>query len=321
MSISVLISTYNSGKYISQTIRSILNQTFSDFELIIIDDGSEDNTEDMVFHNFQDQRIIYFKKEHTGNADSLNWGLSKCKYELVAKLDSDDIATQNRLYLQFKYLTDNPQIDVISGSVAFFEGRKIRYVITNPVSNYEIKKKLLVHSCISHSGVMYKKSLVLNAGGYSNILLEDYDLWLKLYDKAIFCNLSEVITLARLRIDSTTSKHRKDINKHHLKISTDYIASHYLHFENPAFKINNNIILLEFYYGNFKLGRVYYRKSFTANYLFSKLTIIYILSILPFKFLDTLLVRKIIPRTKYYLSYFSKGYSLAREVLSGYTKE
>ncbi|MBK7981678.1 MAG: glycosyltransferase family 2 protein [Ignavibacteriae bacterium] len=95
--ISVLLPVYNGEKYLSQSIKSILNQTFRDFEFIIVDDGSIDNTEKIV-SSFHDTRIKYIKKDHTGLADTLNYGLKLANYDWVARMDADDISLPNRLF-------------------------------------------------------------------------------------------------------------------------------------------------------------------------------------------------------------------------------
>jgi glycosyltransferase involved in cell wall biosynthesis len=94
--ITVLLPVYNSQPYVGAAIKSMLNQTYDQFELLIIDDGSTDNTASVV-KSFNDDRINYLYKEHTGLAESLNFGLQKAKYNYIARMDSDDISHENRL--------------------------------------------------------------------------------------------------------------------------------------------------------------------------------------------------------------------------------
>src|SRR6266487_3978128 len=105
--ISVLMPAYNCGNYIADSIKSILNQTFKEFELIIIDDGSTDNTGEIV-NAFKDSRILYKKKENKGTAAALNYGLSIAAGDWVARIDADDLNIVTRLEKQLKFLEENP---------------------------------------------------------------------------------------------------------------------------------------------------------------------------------------------------------------------
>ncbi len=100
MSITVLLPTFNSGEYLSTSIKSILEQTYTDFEFLIVDDGSTDSTENIV-KSFKDKRIKYLKKKRTSLPDTLNYGLKHAKYEWIARMDADDFALPNRLEEQF----------------------------------------------------------------------------------------------------------------------------------------------------------------------------------------------------------------------------
>ena len=99
--VSVLITTYNCAPYIAQAVQSILNQTFQYFEFLIVDDGSTDNTEDIV-KSFSDKRIRYIKRNHFGRAAGLNFGLKNSSNEIIALMDADDISHPQRLELQLK---------------------------------------------------------------------------------------------------------------------------------------------------------------------------------------------------------------------------
>ncbi len=125
MMVSVLLPTYNAAEFLNYSIKSILNQTYKDYELLIIDDGSTDNTTEVV-SNFADDRINYVKKSHSGLASSLNYGLKIAKYDWVARMDADDIAHPERLENQVCYIDDS--INLIISSWAFiFRGEKILF--------------------------------------------------------------------------------------------------------------------------------------------------------------------------------------------------
>lgn len=127
--ISVLLPVYNSEKYIKQAVNSILNQTFRDFELVIIDDGSGDNTAELI-KEFTDERIRYFRTEHKGTPAALNYGVKKCRYAWIARIDADDLIVPERLEKQAEYLNENPACGVLSAwSVYFKDPAKILFLL------------------------------------------------------------------------------------------------------------------------------------------------------------------------------------------------
>jgi glycosyltransferase involved in cell wall biosynthesis len=179
--LSVLISVYNSEKYIEECIKSVLAQSFKDFELIIVNDGSTDSTLD-ILKNFNDSRIKIFSKTNSGLIDSLNFGISLCQCELIARLDSDDVCVADRFEIQLNNFGVN---DVIVGSNAFLINEKsIIYGKTNfPITNVRILESLKrLDNCIIHPSVIFKKSILLKAGGFcpEAIHAEDFDLWLRM---------------------------------------------------------------------------------------------------------------------------------------------
>ena len=118
--ISVLMPAYNAEKYIGEAIESILNQTYKDFEFIIINDGSIDRTEDIIL-SYDDPRIIYLKnKENSGIVASLNNGLKQAKGQYVARMDADDISLPTRFEKQLQYMESNQHIFVLGTSLILF---------------------------------------------------------------------------------------------------------------------------------------------------------------------------------------------------------
>ena len=120
--ISVLMPVYNGSRFLHYSIKSILNQTYKDFEFIIISDGSTDNSEKIIL-SFKDERIKDFKCEHKGISNTLNFGLSKSSCDIIARMDADDISVPNRFEEQLNFLSHNPQYDVVS---SWYECLKIK---------------------------------------------------------------------------------------------------------------------------------------------------------------------------------------------------
>lgn len=159
--VSVLTTVYNGKKYIKETIKSVLNQTFRDFEFIIVDDGSIDNTEKII-KSFKDNRIKYIKKERNEGFFELdkpiNLGLSKCKGKYIARLDADDLMMRNRLQVQFDYLEKHPEIFMI-GSSAYIINKDGRYLgMMKKRSYFSIfyKYYIAVSNSFIHSTIMFR---------------------------------------------------------------------------------------------------------------------------------------------------------------------
>jgi glycosyltransferase involved in cell wall biosynthesis len=316
MSVSIIMPAYNTADFIESSVSSILSQSYQNFELLIIDDGSEDDTENIIGKYKDDKRIKYFKKIHTGISDTLNYGLKKANYDLVARLDSDDIAIPYRLEKQIEVLKNN-KVDVVSGAYAVFKDNKIQYIIKNPEYNEEIKKTLYIHSCIAHSGVMYKKSVILNSGGYMNTPLEDYELWLRLIDSAVFHNLKEVVTLVRYRKNSESYKNTINNNLIHKSLQDKYL---YNKQRLPSCFSQKPILLAEvfreYYYGNFATARKKTRNCFFGGKFSKKLLLLFLLSYLPFRLLESILKAKIVPRIRYNTSFFNLNSRKSRNMLN-----
>ena len=221
LKVSVIMPVYNGEKYIKYSIESILNQTFSDFELIIIDDGSVDDTEKII-KSYSDSRIKYFKKENSGITDSLNLALEKSQGEFIARMDADDISEPNRLERQLKFFEQNPEI-VLCGSFAkiinennedFGEFNKI------PLNWSDIKIECILHNPFIHSSVMFRRDLVNVVGGYNKKYwhTEDYELWTRIVNKYPCKNIPEFLLKYRISGNQITKKHNLKMRFMGLKV-------------------------------------------------------------------------------------------------------
>lgn len=183
--ISVIMPNYNGEKYLVEAIESILNQTYRDFEFIIIDDGSTDNSVKIIKKYAQkDKRIkLLTNKKNLGLIKSLNKGLKIAKGKYIARMDSDDISLPKRLDIQFNFLEGNKNIFLLGTSFEFIdsEGGKL----FNKINNYNsdiILKKMKEKSMVHHPTVMFRneKSVYYREKA---IYCEDRDLWLRLLRK------------------------------------------------------------------------------------------------------------------------------------------
>jgi len=205
--ITVLMPVYNCELYIRESIESILNQTFDDFEFLIIDDASTDKTLDII-KTYDDKRIKVIKKtSNTGLTNSLNYGLSIAKGEYIARMDGDDISLIERFAKQVFFLDRNPDT-VLCGS--FFKIIGTDEIITVPENHEDIKLAMLKACCIGHPTVMIRKSYLDKFSLMYDVNkepTEDYDFWTKLLKVGKLYNIQEILLNYRVH-DSQVSKKR-----------------------------------------------------------------------------------------------------------------
>lgn len=190
--ISVLLSTFNDEKFIGFAVDSILRQSFKNFEFIIVNDGSSDSTIKIV-KNFKDERIRLFDKPHTGLIDSLNFGISKCKYDWIARMDADDISCPDRLSRQIKYISE--EVALIGTQVELIDYSGVNLGTSHfPLRHINILRALeKLKPSIAHPTVLINKSKLNLIGGYDYKMkvAEDFDLWLRLSKIGQLVNLNE----------------------------------------------------------------------------------------------------------------------------------
>jgi len=205
--ITVLMPAYNAGKYIREAIESVLQQTHKNLELLIVNDGSTDDTVSVVL-SFNDPRIALVNKEHEGIAQALNTGLRLADGHYVARFDADDICMPDRLEKQFNFLQDHPDY-VLTGSDAEYILENGEYLFSFKCiahSNEEIQRNMYVYCPFIHSSVMYNKHEVIKAGGYNVHAhnFEDYLLWTALAKTGKMQNLREPLIKVRFNPASVT---------------------------------------------------------------------------------------------------------------------
>ncbi|MFM6924156.1 MAG: glycosyltransferase, partial [Ferruginibacter sp.] len=196
---------YNVERYIGRAIESVLAQTFTDFELLIINDGSTDNTE-MVIRSFEDDRIRLINQPNCGIAGALNMGLRNANATLIARFDADDICMSGRLLAQYEFMMKNPAY-IIVGSDAEYIDMNGDYVFTYSMpahTNEEILGLERGKCPFIHSAVLYRKDLILQAGGYDEnaCAFEDQMLWAKCVGLGKTCNLPKALVQVRLNPES-----------------------------------------------------------------------------------------------------------------------
>ena len=209
--ITVLMPAYNAGKYIREAITSILEQSYQNFELLIVNDGSTDDTVSAVF-SFDDPRIVLVNKDHQGIAAALNTGLRLADTYYIARFDADDICMPDRLEKQFNFLEDHPDYVLVGSDAEYvLEGGDFLFSFKCIAhSNEEVQENMYVYCPFIHSSVMYKRREVIKAGGYNVHAhhFEDYLLWTSLAKMGKMQNLREPLIKVRMNPASVTIDER-----------------------------------------------------------------------------------------------------------------
>ncbi len=205
--ITVLMTVYNGGKYLSASIESVLNQRFSDFELLIINDCSTDNSVDVI-NSFRDERIVlHHNKKNLGQTTSLNIGIKLASAEYIARIDADDIAFPDWLKKQMDFVSNHCEYAVVSaGAVVIDENGKVTRTYIPPASRQDILLRALLDSPINHVGSIMHKKVIVSCGGYDERykIIADYKLWSDLLRKEErIVSLSDI--LVAIRVHSASS--------------------------------------------------------------------------------------------------------------------
>ncbi len=232
--VSIILPTYNGAQFIRTAIDSVLNQTFQAWELIILSDGSIDQTKSIVQeYSKNDERIIFLENEHNiGIQKTLNKGILFAKGEYVTRLDDDDQwVYKDKLALQVSYLDSHPNC-VLVGTDALIINESGKKIFTSimPKTDKEIRSKILSKNCFLHSTVMMRKTTIHTVGGYKEsptvLHIEDYELWLRLGTVGQFVNIDVVSTSLVVHSNSLTSKNRVQQAKHILFLISCYKATY-----------------------------------------------------------------------------------------------
>lgn len=211
--VSIVLPVWNGDGYIRQAVESIGRQTLSDFELLVVDDGSVDSTPAILSELAAvDPRIRVISRPHLGLVNALNVGFGNCRSEFVARMDADDIALPIRLETQVRALENDPRLGVV-GSAITLVSKELRpqHTIHYPLTDREIRAALPSGSPFAHPAVIVRKSAFERAGGYRSAFIhaEDYDLWLRMADVATLANVPEVLLYYRIHADQVSMTQAK----------------------------------------------------------------------------------------------------------------
>ena len=206
--VSVVMPAYNAEAYIGAAMESILNQSFGDFEFLILNDCSTDGTE-AIIKSYDDPRIVYLKNEkNLGVAATLNKGLAAAQGEYIARMDADDFSLPQRFEKQVAYLDAHPEVTVLGTQVQFFSDRGDGEPFCYLGSPAQLKIDLLFASAIAHPSVMLRRQVILDMGGYDRQFegLEDYELWCRISEQAMLAVYPQVLLRYRIHPGQVTQQ-------------------------------------------------------------------------------------------------------------------
>ena len=193
--VTVLLPVYNARAFVAEAVRSVLDQTFGDFELVAIDDGSTDGSAE-VLSTIADPRLRILRQENRGLIATLNRGIAEATGELIARMDADDISLPDRFAKQVAYLDAHPKVVAVGGAAQFFtDAGPQDFVLRHPNDPAAIRQALAKDSAIVHPTAMIRRDALTGIGGYRRAFVdaEDYDLWLRLAEKHDLANLDDVV--------------------------------------------------------------------------------------------------------------------------------
>lgn len=220
MSFSVLIPVYKkeSPVFLKKSIESILYQTLKPDEIVLVKDGPLINKLNKIIQQFVDENPKLFSiidlEKNVGLGKALEIGLQHCSYEIIARMDSDDICNPQRFERQIKFMEDNPKIDIVGSWIAEFikNPEEIVFKRKVPITHSNIFEFAKLRNPMNHVTVMFKKIAVLRAGNYRQFpLFEDYYLWLRmLMNNTKFANIPEYLVF--VRVGNNMLNKRRGIN-------------------------------------------------------------------------------------------------------------
>lgn len=210
-SISVIMPVWNGEKYLREAVDSILNQSFTDLELLVIDDGSTDATPE-ILRSYTDRRLRLHRLEHAGIVVALNHGLAHARSEWIARLDADDVSEPRRLELQWRAVTRYADTVLCHAAVTFFgEGKGLIGPARLPRSRSFTALRLCYQCPVVHSTVLFKKAAALAVGGYlhEERHAEDFSLWGRLLEHGRFMALSQKLVRFRCHPQSVSRQNQE----------------------------------------------------------------------------------------------------------------
>jgi glycosyltransferase involved in cell wall biosynthesis len=215
--VSVLMTTYNAMPYLPAAVDSILSQTFTDFELIIVNDGSTDEATRSYLDGLNDPRVKVIHQDNRGTAVASNLGLQHCRRKYIARMDADDVSLPARLQAQYDFMEANPDVAMAGSQLRVLGEKKTGFQVHMPLDHAAIYQALVsLNHGICHGTSVFRNQLARELGGYWDVHghHDDLDLTLRMADKGRLANLPNVLYLYRVRQDSLVGTRLPEIRKY-----------------------------------------------------------------------------------------------------------
>ena len=231
--ISVIMPVYNAERFLKQAVESILNQTFDDFEFLIIDDNSSDNTREII-RSYKDNRIkLITNPVRVGFTNSLNQGLKIAQGEYIARMDSDDISEPDRFLKQINFLKNNPDIGVCGSWIKVIdENNNILQKSKLPLTHKLIVWNLFFNDCIAHPSVIFRRHIMGIPILYNPQFetAEDYELWIRMSKITKIENIPEYLLKYRIHGKNISANRNKILNYDYIirEKAIEYLFNHQL---------------------------------------------------------------------------------------------
>jgi glycosyltransferase involved in cell wall biosynthesis len=210
--VSVVMSVYNAGSYLQEAIDSILNQTFSNFEFIIVNDGSTDDSLSVI-KSYNDNRIVLLDQVNSGLSKALNDGIACANSKYIARMDADDIALPDRLELQYNIMESNADIAVLGSNAQVIDSKGYVLYNTKMILDDIDLKNFFPNSPFIHPTVIFRKEYFDSSGGYNEDIkqyFEDVVLWKKMAKYGKFENIANPLIQYRITPNALTNSTVKD---------------------------------------------------------------------------------------------------------------
>jgi|694.fasta_scaffold05370_11 glycosyltransferase involved in cell wall biosynthesis len=226
--LTVVLCVYNAEKYLSEAIESILNQTYKNFDFFIVDDGSTDQSLDIIkkYANANSRIFLHENVENKGVSYSRNYAISQCKTKYIALMDADDVSLPERIEKQINFLENHPNISVCGTWFTLFGENINQQLIQHPEGHDQIKVNMLFDCCIGNPTLMFKSEIFNNFQFIKKYIpIDDYELWSRALFKYNFSNIQESLLNYRWHSTNISQTKKVDINKLHLEIRKNQLLN------------------------------------------------------------------------------------------------
>ncbi|MEA2690256.1 MAG: hypothetical protein QOD51_2863 [Candidatus Eremiobacteraeota bacterium] len=265
---TVLLAVYNGARYVGQTIETVLAQSFTDYEFLILDDGSSDATPEVLrSYAERDSRIRLLAHDNHGVGYTINRGLNEARGEYIAIIEADDLMLPGRLEKQVAFFAAHPDHVLVGGFLRIIDPDDAPIGLRKyPVSDAKLRSRIVLYDPFGHPSLMFRRADALACGGYTSRFWtgEDYDFVLRLAKRGRIANIPEPLTAYRFHPNSIKSRHTIKQLGETLRIKRTAYAE-YGYAETPLARLVNLLqsIMLrlpgEFVYWAFT--RVFIRKA------------------------------------------------------------